>query len=118
MGESCGIPALRGGQHCFIHSPARVGERTDARRRGGVHRWVVARVTGKVVPRMVSMDDVTRLIDATLSDERTLSKLSPRTRRALSRDAALARLEAKQKRTARRRGRTRFWSLAALGLTL
>jgi hypothetical protein len=56
-GQPCTSRVLCDGTYCYAHSPDRVTERTEARRRGGHNRSNAARMRGLVPPRLVGVYD-------------------------------------------------------------
>ena len=56
-GRPCGAPALPGSRFCFTHDPARAGERSEARAKGGRNRAHVVRLRGLVPPRLAGVFD-------------------------------------------------------------
>lgn len=63
-GSPCGAYAVTSGDFCFVHSPAHVEERTEARRKGGQHNRAAHGGNQDDVPGQIrSMDDVLKLLD-------------------------------------------------------
>lgn len=65
-GSPCGAYAVTGGDFCFVHSPAHVEERTEARRKGGRHNRAGHGGNLDNVPAQVrTLNDVLTLLDFT-----------------------------------------------------
>jgi hypothetical protein len=60
-GGQCRMAPLRGSEWCWIHDPAKAGERAEARRRGGLNRrtpgTVIASLGAGITPPL-TLDDM------------------------------------------------------------
>lgn len=68
-GEPCRVPALKGNQFCFTHSPEVGAARAKARKRGGERRRVPhAGDASKIPARVRTIDDVLAVLDYALAE--------------------------------------------------
>jgi hypothetical protein len=74
----CKAYATTGSDYCFMHGGS--VEAKAARLKGGLHRSPVARVSGDVPIVIASMEDVLKLINATIADSWQLENSPARSR--------------------------------------
>ena len=72
-GEKCRVPALKGSQFCFTHSPEVGAARAQARKRGGQRRRVPHAGNPETLPASVrTIDDVLKVLDYALAESMPL----------------------------------------------